>query len=171
MDEDEDDGTIGLQNLTVSQALPQGANACFDPVLQESVFECPVHGEIVLPPQVTPCLNTKAFARLKALKQLGICFLVRAALLLLPRTGNDSCARTHFVSKSITLRVQAMLQLQRASREHIHTLPQPVPFDKQLHRCRYSMQQSTRGSRTRSGWPRWRSRWRPRSASVWMSAH
>lgn len=80
-EDDEPDATIGLQHLTVSQALPQGANACFDPVLQESVFECPVHGEIVLPPQVTPCLNTKAFARLKALKQLGICFLVSTSWL------------------------------------------------------------------------------------------
>jgi hypothetical protein len=57
---------------------------------------CPVHGEILLPAEVSPLLHTEPVLRLKRLRQLGACSLVRRRSIsprqsLAPRQQHTPC--------------------------------------------------------------------------------
>jgi hypothetical protein len=66
------------QNVAFSQFQPRNPSSRGVPLHCKSGIECPVHGEIKLPDEVYPILRTKPFKRLRKLKQLGVCSLVRA---------------------------------------------------------------------------------------------
>ena len=84
MDSFQNDEAIGLDHLSVSQVQPRTSwnadNAL--PAAAISGLEDPVHGEITLPLAITPLLKTRPLQRLKALKQLGVCSLVRSLRLI-----------------------------------------------------------------------------------------
>jgi hypothetical protein len=64
--------------FTVSQAQPhEPARGHTLPASCQTGFECPIHGEIILPDEVLPLLTTRPMRRLKGLKQLGACSMVR----------------------------------------------------------------------------------------------
>ena len=84
MDSFQNAEAFGLDHLSVSQVQPRTswtADSALPPAASTGL-EDPVHGEITLPFAITPLLKTRPLQRLKALKQLGVCSLVRMLRLI-----------------------------------------------------------------------------------------
>jgi hypothetical protein len=65
--------------LSISQVQARGPSGLDVPPACVVGYHCPLRGTIRLPAEVQPFLQTHAFVRLKNLKQLGVCSMVRLA--------------------------------------------------------------------------------------------